>query len=266
MKKSISIFIFLSLFIIFIFNLSVARGSENNADKSEDLFQESIPRTDNPLIISPGTVEEREINIQFHFACTPYKDNTATEYYSPVLIRIATGSSTEFRIGSGFLEYQNPNTGFNDVVLGFKWKFKKSNPRMAILTNLELPTGSGGFGDKAVEPSVSLLFDYQFDEKWDFAFNTTWGNKNDNANKDRYNQAFGGVQLGYNINEDNNITFAIGGKYPTNSLDGIGISAAAVGYNLNINPNLQLSVNVVRGLSSIDKAWIFDIGINYLIK
>ncbi len=217
-------------------------------------------------VIKPEDIEKGYVQFEMDFVTIPYKDNTATETYFPILIRIDTGSQTELRIFSSFLEYQSPTWGFNDISVGFKWNFRDENPSMALLGTVEFPSGSGGFGDGAPEPGIAYLIDYQFNDSWDISGTVLVMNNNDTNSKKRYNQIISGMQLGYKINKNHYIFISGGVKYPNKDPGGVGLTNLNTGYTVNLNDNLQMTLNVTRGLACIDKAWLFNIGFNYRFK
>jgi hypothetical protein len=236
---------------------STSTGSSDGSEYVE------IMEGEYPFLVKPKDIENRDVQLELDYVTTTYKDNTSTEYYFPVLIRIDTGRDTEVRIASGFLEYQNPRWGFNDVVVGFKWQFHEGNPSMGILANVEFPSSSAGLGDCSVEPSLGYLVDCKITERWDFAANFSFCDKIDNTSKERYIQILPAIQTGYSIDDRNYVFAAIGGKYPNKKPGGIGLMTAGVGYTINVHKNTQLNFTIARGLSPIDKAWLFDTGLNF---
>lgn len=47
---------------------------------------------------------------------------------------------------------------------------------------------------------------------------------------------------------------------------GVGLTNLNTGYTVNLNDNVQMTLNVTRGMACIDKAWLFNIGFNYRFK
>ena len=82
----------------------------------------------------------------------------------------------------------------------------------------------------------------------------------------RYNQIISGMQLGYKINNDHYIFISGGVKYPNKDPGVVVLTNLNTGYTVNLNDNLQMTLNVTRGLACIDKAWLFNIGFNYRFK
>lgn len=255
-------------FIISSSNKTIANSDKSSSADGHTEDTEGIDLIEGEYIdvIKPEDLEKGYVQIEMDFVSIPYKDNTATENYFPVLIRIDTGPQTELRIFSSFLEYQSPAWGFNDVSAGFKWNFREENPSMGLLGTVTFPSGSGGFGDGAPEPGVAYLIDYQIKDKWDLSGTVLVLNNMDSNSKERYNQIISGMQIGYTINDDHYVFISGGVKYPNKDPGGVGLTNLNAGYTVNLHDNLQMTLNVTGGLSSIDKAWLFNIGVNYRLK
>jgi len=217
-------------------------------------------RGESPHIVPPEDVENGIIQLEIDLAYILYKDSTASEHYIPFILRIDTGKNTEFRISSGFVEYQPPYFGINDITLGFKWQFREENPSMGLVTGAQLPTGSDHFTDKGIEPFFLVATDYKFNEKWHLLAIGSWISKIDSGTT-VYNQGIWGAEVGYELSSDKYISISAGLKYP-NKNDGVGLTTVALNYNRTIRPDLQLTFHLIRGLSSIDQAWSIIIGIN----
>lgn len=246
----------------------VIANSDNSSSDGDAEETETIDLIEGEYldVIKPEDLEKGYVQLEIDFVSLPYKDNTATENYFPILLRIDTGPQTEIRIFSSFLEYQSPRWGFNDVSVGFKWHFRDENPAMALLGTVTFPSGSAGFGDGAPEPGIAYLIDYQFKDSWDISGTVLVMNNNDTKSKKRYNQIISGMQLGYKINKNHYIFISGGVKYPNKDPGGVGLTNLNTGYTVNLNDNLQMTLNVTRGLACIDKAWLFNIGFNYRFK
>lgn len=251
-------------FIISSSNKTIAETDKSSSDeKPEDLDLIEGEYSD---VIKPEDMEKGYVQLEMDFVSLHYKDNTSTENYFPVLLRIDTGPQTELRIFSSFLEYQSPRWGFNDVSVGFKWHFRQENPSMGLLGTVTFPSGSGGFGDGALEPEVAYLIKYAFKDRWDLSGIVLVRNNMDSNSKERYNQIISGMQIGYTINDNHYIFISGGIKYPNKDPGGVGLVTVNTGYTVNLHDNLQMTINLSRGLSSIDKSWLFNIGFNYRFK
>ena len=239
----------------------IKKREEEHSRRDENSFPKKIEKVwgEYPHIITPNDVENGVVQLELDFSYILYKDDSASEHMIPFLLRIDTGKNTELRISSAFLEYQPPYFGINDISLGFMWNFREKNPSMAVLTSVQLPTGSDHFSDDAVEPSLSFLTNYKFCDKWDLSVNVGWVNNYDGTK--RYDRGKGSLQLGYAIDNTNYIGFFAGGYYPNES-NGVGLTSTGINYSKHIRDDLQLTLTVSRGLSSIDKSWGVSIGVN----
>jgi len=254
-------------FIISSSNKAIADNDDSSSEEnSKKIDTIDLIEGEYLDVIKPEDLEKGYVQLEMDFISLPYKDTTATENYFPLLLRIDTGPQTEIRIFSSFLEYQSPRWGFNDVSVGFKWHFRDENPSMALLGTVTFPSGSGGFGDGAPEPGIAYLIDYEFNDKWDLSGTLLVLNNRDSNSEERYNQIISGMQLGYKINNDHYIFISGGVKYPNKDPGGVGLTNLNTGYTVNLNDNLQMTLNVTRGMACIDKAWLFNIGFNYRFK
>jgi Putative MetA-pathway of phenol degradation len=207
-----------------------------------------VPRKDGPIIVGAGDVDD---TIKIEVDAGYSRDHDGSDLYSmPVLIRFDTGRTTELRLRSNFLSYDNSQLGFSDVALGFKWNFREGNPNMAIIAEAEFPTGTAGFEAPGMEYNATLALDYRFDERWGLAFNVGSGSAIDDDVELRYFGLNSSVQLGYKLDDDDHLGLGLTVAGPDAASGGQTNTLVSLGYSHAFRKEVELTLYLGRRLSN----------------
>ena len=126
-----------------------------------------------------------------------------------VLIRIGVLPRAELRLGlNSFAWTDDPlgdASGLEDVSLGVKvelaegagQEFNLLRPRVALLLNTSLPTGTGGFGEKGLQPGATLAMSWELSERLGLGANANVAAASQDG--DRFGQFSGAVALGVSL-------------------------------------------------------------------
>jgi len=250
------LFILLCLFLISFLPFYAMAQDERLPEEEYQIHEET------PVFIEALDMEDGKVQLEVDFISRSYKDGRNTYYATPFLLRIDTGHGTELRILSDFLVYQEPRYGINDITIGVKWNFYKGNTNLAILPNVELPVGGGGFPVPEPLPGINFLGDININEKWCVSFNTGWSSQMDGVRQDRYNQGTYLAQVCYSPDSDNQISLG-GLVVAPYVLNGDNVTRLYINYSHVINPNFSLSMTVLKGASAVDRNLQIMFGINH---
>ncbi len=213
-----------------------AVNEERQEEMLELLEQESV-QSDRPLKRSRD-IENNLMVIDYDYYYRSYKDGRNVYNALPILIRIDTGPGTEARIQTDSLTWQDPNCGFNDLNVGFKWHFAEKNSSMAFVGFCELPTAGGGVGDPGVEPSAAIAIDTKLGERWDWLVNIGAVNNVDGNSFQRYWQWIYASEFDYSINKKSTVSLALIATCPNAFPDGTNLTRLDLGYSYNPRPDI----------------------------
>jgi outer membrane putative beta-barrel porin/alpha-amylase len=244
-------------FLILIFLLSPAWAQE---DVDDQIQNPEILRRDRPIVVRAKDLENSQQQIEIDVRVTRDRDGTPIKLRLPVLYRVDTGPDTEFRISSDFLTYQNPNLGFSDTVLGFKWNFAKGRSAWSLVGDLELPSGSAGFADPGAEPGITIIYDQKLGDKWELVMNASLEAERDADTLEYYGQWNSAIQLGRSVSQNTQIHGAIIVKSPDRLSDGITRISGALGMTHSLNPRNQLNLTMGRSFSATGDDYEFIFG------
>lgn len=216
--------------------------------------------SDRPLLIRAPVVENGRHQIEIDVKVLRDRDGAPMKSSLPVLYRYDTGPNTEFRVQTDFLTYQNPNLGFSDLSLGFKWNFAPGRSSTSVMAILELPSGSAGFADPGPEPSFILIHDQRLEDRWSLALNVGMNYKQDSQSLDYYWVCNSAAQLSYSLTPTTQLTTAMLVKTPDARFDGITRLSGALGISHFLSDSTRLSLTAARALSATGDDYYFVFG------
>lgn len=110
-------------------------------------------------------------------------DSHRRTLYSPVLLRIGLSEDAELRLESDGRKRihevemasgeRATTAGYADTGVGFKWHFAKqagAAPSLALLAELELPTGSRSLRGRGARPALYLPAEWEMGQGWSVEF------------------------------------------------------------------------------------------------
>lgn len=180
----------------------------------------------------------------------------------PTLLRVGTGPDTELRLETEGPVFISGGGGLSDVSLGGKWTMVEADAAtLGLLVNLRLPTGARALRTSAVEPDVKLLLDADLGGDWVLGFNVGFAVPEDAIDGRRFVQAGSALALGHEIADGVTAYGELFGGGP-DAIGGTGFMAADAGFLFLLNPDLQLDVEVFRGLSATGLDWGVGAGVS----
>lgn len=204
-------------------------------------------QSDRPIIIRVPDLEEHRHQIEVDVLVTRSRDGSPTKVRLPVLYRFDSGPRTELRLQTDFLTVQNPNLGFGDISLGGKWRI---GPTTSLVGTIQVPTGSAGFSDNAVEPTLVVVQDFPLSERWDLGVNLAVTFNRDGASKEYYGEFNAAAQLGYNLTSTTQLNAAVLYKTPDAFAGGVQRLSGALGLGHQIDVHNRLNLLLGRSFSS----------------
>ena len=216
-------------------------------DDEDDNPAAEVLQSDRPIIIRVPDLEDHHQQTELDVLVTRSRDGSPTKVRFPMLYRIDSGPNTEFRVQSDFLTIQNPNVGFGDISLGFKWQVGGNT---SLIGGLELPTGSAGFGDPGVEPTLLLAHSIPVSERWELQLNAGISLLKDSDTLEYYGELNGAAQLGYNLTSSTQLNAALVVKTPDAHIGGITRLSGAVGVSHALGLHDRLTLTLGRSFSS----------------
>lgn len=178
-----------------------------NIGNSPILAAEGEPLvTDRPdFTESPQTVPRGRTQVEAGVTFERSGDERA-QSLGEVLVRVATGSRSELRIGvPSYLRFRGAGervSGLDDAFLGGKWVLREGagkKPQIALLAGSTLPTGSRRVAERAYQPEAVLAAAMDLSEK--ASLSTNLGVARASVDGERFNQFFGSLSLGYSLSE-----------------------------------------------------------------
>lgn len=247
--------------------LGPLHAQNDNDNDNEKLVDDALIRdqfqNDRPILIRSHDVEDDKHQIEVLLRLSRDRDGSPAKLRLPVLYRADVGDDFEFRIQSNFLTYQNPNLGFSDTSLGFKWNFS-DQPKggWAMVGSLELPTGSAGFADPGPEPTLILVYDRKLSPKWEVGVNLGANLSRDSDTLDYYWVTDAAGQISYAVTSKTHLTAAVLMSTPDAEFDGITQIAGAVGVLHSLSEHTQMSLTLGRSFSATGDDYQFLLGFN----
>lgn len=180
----------------------------------------------------------------------------------PTLLRVGTGPDTELRLETaGPVFISGGGGGFSDLSLGGKWTFHEGDPTLGLLMTVTLPTGARSLRVPAAEPAMKLLLDADLGGGWVLGFNVGAALPEDPVAGTRFVQAGAAMAVGHEISEGVTAYGELFGGGP-DVIGSTGFMAADAGFLFLLNPDLQLDVEVFRGLSAQGLDWGVGAGVS----
>lgn len=237
--------------------LSAQERDGEDRDSTDDQIVTEAVQSDRPIIIRVPDLEEHRHQIEVDVLVTRNKDGSPTKVRFPVLYRVDSGPRTEIRLQTDFLTVQNPNLGFGDISLGGKWRI---GPGTSLIGSVQIPTGSAGFSDNAVEPTLVVAQDFPLSERWDLGLNLGLSFNRDAGTKEYYGEFNAAAQLGYNLTSTTQLSAAVLYKTPDAFVGGVERLSGAVGIGHQIDVHNRLNLLVGRSFSSTGDDYLLLFG------
>ncbi len=182
------------------------------------------------------------------------------------LLRVGLTDRTELRLGlSSFRVGAGPGpneAGMDDTSLGAKFVLHRSDgagPRIAVLADATLPTGSGPFGGEGVQPGGLLAVGWDLSPRVGIGANAGYRYARDGTG--RFDELRSSLALGFGLTDEAGLYLEYFADHrPANgrpsevSLDG--------GVTLLLSPDLQLDARGEFGLSSAAPDYALGAGVS----
>lgn len=229
-------------------------------ESAPPLFQ---GQNDRPILIRSRDIEGDKQQIEVALRFSRDRDGSPAELRLPVLYRLDTGDDWEFRVQSNFLTYQNPNLGFSDVSVGFKWNFSdQPHSGWSVVGALEVPTGSAGFADSGLEPTLILIHDRTLSERWGVTYNAGITYSRDSDTLRYYLVTSAAAALSYNLSSKTQLSAAVLVSTPDALVDGITQVNGALGVTQSLSEHTQLNLTASRSFSATGDDYEFIFGVS----
>ncbi len=220
-------------------------------------------QNDRPIIIRSHDVDDDKQQIEIALGFSRDRDGSPAELRLPVLYRLDTGEDWEFRLQSNFLTYQDPNLGFSDISLGFKWNFSdKPRAGWSIVGSVEIPSGSAGFAAAGVEPTLILIHDQTLSDRWGVTLNVGVTYSRDSETLDSYLVTNGAASLSYSLSSSTQLSAAVLVSSPDARFNGITQVYGALGLVQTLSEHTQFSLTAARSFSATGDDYQFVIGLS----
>ncbi len=247
------------IFLLFFISLSLSTGllaqdgrSSEETDSTEDqiVVDEASGdeiQSDRPIIIRVPDLEDHRHQIELDVLVTRNRDGSPTKVRFPVLYRMDSGPRTEIRLQTDFLTIQNPNVGFGDISLGGKWRV---GPSTSLIGSIQIPTGSAGFSDGAVEPTLVVAQDFPLSERWELGVNLGLTFNRDSSTREYYGEFNAAAQLGYHLTSTTQLNAAVLYKTPDAFVGGVQRLSGALGIGHQLDVHNRLNFLLGRSFST----------------
>jgi hypothetical protein len=246
--------------LVLLLLLAAATPSWADDDEREPLV------TDRPDIAeSSVTVGSGVVQIETGYAFERGRDGSGA-HLTPTLLRVGTGPDTELRLeGDGLTQQTIPvllddgseanqrDRGLSDVSLGFKANLVEGDPSVGVLVTLDLPTGSQPFRAQTVTPAAKLLADFELGGDWSLGFNAGAILPEDEDGS-RFAQGLFAASVGYPLSDSLRGFVELSGVGP-DAPGGDFLMAVDGGFTYLINPDVQLDVSAIKGISASGLDW-----------
>jgi hypothetical protein len=213
--------------------------------------------TDRPdFTESVDTVPEHMVQVEGGYTFTQVNAHETSHSIGELLVRVATGSRSELRIGVNSFGIANGASGrergLEDLDLGVKLKVRDAvgmgfrRPAVSVIALTSLPTGTGAARGTELQPTVKLCLAGSLSSRLDLNVNANYSYIADSSG--HYSQLTPTASLGYSM------TDRLGGFVELYSLfplgDRVATHYADTGLSYLLNNNTQVDVRVGGGLNS----------------
>lgn len=227
----------------------------------------SLARADGPLITdrpdqaeAPYTVGAGRFQIESGVLYEQLKGGP-DGVFTPTLLRIGTGETTELRVESDFLTLSQRTAGLSDASVGFKANLADQDwGAIAVLGRLNLPSGTGPFQGDSVTPELALLTAFPLGDSWSLAVSLQGGLPEDPV-EGRHLQGFFATALGYQLHEQVGVFVEVFGSGPDGARGPFELAVDS-GFTFLLNDDLQLDLAAARGLSGSGLDWSLTLGVS----
>lgn len=241
--------------------------SEPLGAEEEPLVTDRPDIAESSLTVGPGVVQ-----VETGYSFERGKDGSEV-HVTPTLLRLGTGPNTEVRLeGEGLTRRTLPvllddgsaasqrQQGLADVSLGIKTNLLEGDPSIGVLFTLDLPVGSQPFRANAVTPAAKVLADFDLGEGWSLGFNAGVLAPREEGGE-RFVQGLFAASLGYPLSDPIRGYLELSGIGP-DFPGGPFLMALDGGFTYLVNPDLQLDVSALRGLSGSGLDWSLGAGLS----
>ena len=246
-------------FLLLLCLLTLAVGAQEVEEEEAPQRSPNII-VDRPSFANGSAVVGRGVyTLESGLLLTDTKGSGTLLSQTPLLFRAGVHEKFEFRLGSNFLNYQDPNFGVGDLAPGFKWNFvKEDEVSVSLVGSLSVPTGSKAFRAPGVVPSLSLAADVPVGDSTGLLFNV--GALAPGDGRDRVIQSFATVGVSTPLSDKSNIYFEFAGFSPAAPGEP-STTAGDIVVTYLVNPDLQIDAAVFKGFSSSGLDWGLTFGL-----
>ncbi|MBI3347968.1 MAG: transporter [Burkholderiales bacterium] len=185
---------------------------------------------------------------------------------TPTLLRLGVGHDLELRLDStGALRQREPDaSGRGDLGLGFKWLMQdgdENRPGLALLFDLQTPTGSGPFKGRGLRPSLNFLAQWQLPAGYTLGTMAGLITARNDADQ-RYTAGVLSASLGIPLGETLHGFAEIAGQQLASARNGGNVVTAGTGVAWQVTNDVQLDTAVFRGLNRTTPDWAWTVGLS----
>jgi hypothetical protein len=250
--------IFLIALTLFVLVLPSSAEPEEPEAQSKEVQRDQYAEKDSPFVVTGNDVDDGQIKLENDFIYSHSRGGADT-FQIPILLRVDTGPETEFRFRHDFLTYSDPTLGFGDTAIGFKWSFIEDGDQdLAIVGEIEFPSGSAGFEANAIEFLGVLAYDHKIGPDWEWAINFDAASIV-GADNVRFTVLGVTTQFAYSIGEDE-LSLGVEMRGPHQRVDGTTLTSLNLGYSHNIGEGADVTFNLGRRLSGEGSDILFIVG------
>lgn len=214
---------------------------------------------------SSKTVDKGRVQLEIGAQWERKRDDESHQrtLYSPTLLRIGLAENTELRIESDGRKVihevdmasgeRTTTAGYADTSVGFKWHVREQQgalPSLALLGELDLPTGSRALRGRGARPAVYLPAEWELGQGWNVEFMPGAGIDSDEDHGGaRYGYGFLAASLSREIGERLQGFVELAAPQIARAAHGGTQVAVDAGVAYLLTKNCQLDAWVIHGLN-----------------
>jgi hypothetical protein len=200
-------------FLTGLAGLFLAAGAHAQSSGDDDSIEADRPS----FAESSKTVDKGRVQLEIGAQWERKRDDESHQrtLYSPTLLRIGLGESAELRIETDGRKRihevdmdsgeRTTTAGYADTSIGFKWHLADQQgamPSLALLGDLELPTGSRALRGRGARPAVYLPAEWELGQGWSVEFMPGIGiDSDEDHGNTRYGYGFLAASLNRQLGE-----------------------------------------------------------------
>ncbi|MFK3738820.1 transporter [Massilia sp. TN1-12] len=230
-----------------------------HADPGDDAISPDRPGFANaPDVVGKGRIQ-LETSVQWDRE--RHDDEHERTISTPTLLRFGVSDKVELRLetdGRDIVHDVDPasgerttTVGYADTALGIKWHLadqQGARPSLALLGEVELPSGSRDLRGRGARPAVYLPAGWDFDRGWSVQFEPGVAMENDERGA-RYRYGFLALTLAKELSARWQGYVEVAAPQIASSEHGGTQAAVDGGFMLKVSKDCQLDLSVVHGLN-----------------